>query len=73
VLVGLDNQLLLTFTDLAAVRAESAELLLDGFVQSVFDWQEYGSLAPHATVYRTGAVKIVREEEECRAQTTSPR
>jgi hypothetical protein len=59
VLLELDDQLLLTFTDLATARLEAAELILEGFVQCVFDWQEHGTLVPHARVYHTGTVRFV--------------
>jgi hypothetical protein len=59
VLLELDDQLLLTFTDLAKVRVEEAELILTGFTQCVFDWQEYGTRVPHARVYQTGIVRFV--------------
>jgi hypothetical protein len=58
-IIELDNQLLLTLTEPGRVTAADGELLLDGFAQCVFDWQEYGSLRPHATVYESGAVRFV--------------
>ena len=63
-LMELDNQLLLVFTDLGSVDVKEdvkeTELVLTGFVQLVFDWQEYVSLVPHVEIYRSGVVRIVR-------------
>ena len=58
-LLELDNQLLLIFTDVSKVYIENSELILEDFAQCVFDWQEYGSLSPHVEVYKSGVVKLV--------------
>ena len=58
-LLELDDQLLLVFTELQSVDSDGAELVLARFAQCVFDWQEYATMAPHATVYRTGEVRFV--------------
>ena len=55
-LVELDNQLLLIFTDLASAELKGQDLALSGFVQCAFDWQEYGTLAPHLQGYSSGQV-----------------
>jgi hypothetical protein len=59
-LLELDDQLLLIFTSLKEVRDEGAEIVLSPFSQLVFDWQEYGSLTPHAYLYRGGEVRFVQ-------------
>ena len=58
-LMELDEQLLLIFTEIATVRLEASELILTDFQQFVFDWQGYGDLLPHVAVYRQGTVKLV--------------
>ena len=45
-LVELDHQLWLIFTDVSNVCAANSELILEDFAQGVFDWQAYGSLSP---------------------------
>ncbi len=57
-LLELDDQLLLIFTDLRSAQVVGRDLVLAGFAQCVFDWQEYSSLAPHATIYRAGEVRF---------------
>ncbi|WP_152541195.1 hypothetical protein [Kallotenue papyrolyticum] len=59
VLLELDDLLLLIFTELRTARIEGSLLILTDFVQCVFDWQEYGSLEPHTTVYQEGTVKFI--------------
>ncbi|MSP13841.1 MAG: hypothetical protein EXR62_12905 [Chloroflexi bacterium] len=58
-LIELDDQLLLIFTDIKKVRIENSELLLTDFVQLVFDYQEYVNLSPHARVYKDGEVRLI--------------
>ena len=58
-LLELDDHLLLVFTNLTNARVEASELILSNFAQCIFDWQEYGSLSPHTTVYKSGTVKLV--------------
>lgn len=58
-LMELDEQLLLIFTEIATVRIENSDLVLTDFQQFVFDWQGYGDLLPHVAVYRQGTVKLV--------------
>jgi hypothetical protein len=58
-LLELDDQLLLVCTDLRSAQIVGRDLVLSGFAQCVFDWQEYGHLVPHATIYRTGEIKFV--------------
>lgn len=58
-LLELDNQLLLIFTDVGSVYLEENELCFKDFSQLVFDWQEYGSMLSHATVYKNGIVKFI--------------
>lgn len=57
-IIELDNQLLLSFTDLASVIVNDKQLELSGFTQLVFDWQEYGNLKAHAQVYTEGLVRF---------------
>jgi hypothetical protein len=58
-LVELDHQLWLNFTDVSNVYADNSGLILEDFAQSVIDWQEYGSLSPHVEVFKSGVVKLV--------------
>ena len=60
-IVELDEQLLLSFTDLKLLDVSDAELVFKDFGQCVFDWQEYGSLTPHLDVYPSGTVTLVRQ------------
>ena len=67
-LIELDEQLLLAFsgsvrvertaTDLA-MAGGTPSLVIEGFVQLVFDWLEYGSDTPHADIFRQGRVCLV--------------
>jgi hypothetical protein len=61
VLLELDEQVLLSFTELGNVREEGADLVLSPFLQLVLDWQESGSLEPRSYLYRSGEVRFVRE------------
>ncbi len=54
-LVELDDQLLLVFTEAAVTSADHKEVRLR-FKQLTFDWEEYGSLTPHASTYSSGQV-----------------
>ena len=58
-LVELDHQLWLIFTDVSNVYADNSELILADFAQGVIDWQAYGSLSPHVKVYKSGVIKLV--------------
>jgi hypothetical protein len=60
VLLELDDQQLLVFTDLAIARVENSEIILEQFAQCVFDWQDYGSVIDsHVSVYKEGQVRFV--------------
>lgn len=56
-LLELDEQLLLVLTDVAAEASPEYEVVLR-FRQATLDWQEYGNLAPHASIWRTGTVVL---------------
>lgn len=58
-LLELDNQLFFMFTELSGVKIEPSRLIFFDFAQLVFDWQEYGSFLPHASIYKSGYVEIV--------------
>jgi len=58
-LLELDEQILLIFTEAKTVYVKSSELVVKDFEQLVFDWQEFGSLQPHATIYKSGIVKFI--------------
>jgi hypothetical protein len=58
-IVELDDQLLLTFTGLtSAVQNADGQLVLSGFTQCVFDWEEYGAPNPHVEVFHAGEVRF---------------
>lgn len=57
-LIELDEQLLLSFTEVPAVSSSGEELVLSEFQQLVFDWQEYVNLTPHADRYSRGEVRF---------------
>lgn len=59
VILELDEQLYLIFTDVKSVYTKNEELCFEEFSQCVFDWQGYGDLKPHATIFSSGIVKIV--------------
>ena len=59
VILELDEQLLLTFTDLKSISDKGTELIFENYSQCVFDWQEYGNVKSHVSVYKSGIVKIV--------------
>jgi hypothetical protein len=54
----LDHQLVLLFTEPSEPVSGSDELVFSRFTQLVFDWQEYGNMTPHAEVFREGAVRF---------------
>lgn len=58
-LLELDEQLLLVLTDVDLDRDGSAgpEVVMR-FRQATLDWQEYGSLTPHASTWQTGTVIV---------------
>lgn len=59
-LVELDHEMLLIFTDLKEVQDEGHELVLSSFSQLVVDLQEVDSLTPHAYLYRYGEVRFAQ-------------
>jgi hypothetical protein len=54
--VELDHQLWLVFTNLRTIRDSGNRLVLTGFDQCVFDWQEYVSMTAHADVFNEGEI-----------------
>ncbi|NNN21675.1 MAG: hypothetical protein HKL80_06705 [Acidimicrobiales bacterium] len=59
VLVELDGQLLLVITDPGTVVESETELIIKDCAQVVLDWQEYGSLKPHADNHGPGSVRFL--------------
>jgi hypothetical protein len=56
-LVELDDQLLLVFTE-PRVEASSDGEVQVSYTQLTFDWQEYGNLRPHVSTYGEGTLKF---------------
>ena len=56
-LLELDEQLLLVLTEVAVDASPDYEVVLR-FRQATLDWQEYGSLTPHASTWGTGTVTL---------------
>lgn len=59
VILELDEQLYLIFTNLKSVYTKDNDLCFEEFSQCVFDWQGYGDLKPNASLFRSGTIKIV--------------
>ena len=57
--VELDEQLVLTFRGPAQASTSANRLRLAGFSALLWDWQEYGSLAPHHEEFVDGEVEFV--------------
>jgi len=59
-ILELDSRLCLVFTDVARACVEADALVLSGFKQLVFDWQEFGNDERcHLTVYKLGTARFV--------------
>lgn len=59
VIVELDEQLYLIFSDLQSVYIKDSNLFFENFSQCTFDWQEYENLKPHNSIFKSGTIKIV--------------
>lgn len=58
-LIELESQQQLTFTGNVSVVDNASQLVLDGFDQLVFAWQEYGvTQTPHSDSYVGGKVSF---------------
>ncbi len=58
IILELNGQYLLIFTDVARIVVEDSELVVSDFAQVLFDWQEGDDPMPHARVYKYGEVKF---------------
>jgi hypothetical protein len=58
-LVELNGQFMLVFTDPQKADVVDGNLILNNFAQVLFDWQEGSDVSPHAKVYKYGDVKFV--------------
>lgn len=56
--VVLDDQLSLVFTDPEETIAGEDQFTIAGYRQVVFDWQEFGNLTCHTDVFANGAVSF---------------
>ena len=57
-LIELDEQLLLVFTEPGRVEVEGRDLVIDDYAQCVFDWQEYVNFTPHGDKFRAGEFRF---------------
>lgn len=60
-LVELDGQLLLSFSEVALVSIDGEVLTISRFDQLVFDWQSYGQNLPEVRVFGSGTVRLVSQ------------
>lgn len=57
--IELDDRLVLDFQKPITARIVDSNLLIEGFENLLFDWQEYGSNEKHSTNYSSGVVSFV--------------
>ena len=57
-IIELDNQLYLIFTKPISYSIEGNKFIFSNFRQCVFDWQGYGDMTSHCSVYNSGEVKF---------------
>jgi hypothetical protein len=55
----LNGQFMLVFTDPAKAIVENDELIVNGFAQVLFDWQEGSDPTARAKVFKYGEVKFM--------------
>jgi len=56
--IELNGQFMLVFTDPEKAEIVDDELVVNGFAQVLFDWQEGSDPTPRAKVYKYGDVKF---------------
>ena len=59
IIIELDEQLHLLLTEPKSITCTNGEIILGGFRQCVFDWQEYGSNVSHCSSFTSGELKFV--------------